>query len=62
MVLITIPPAGAPLSPFSEACARLRAAGHTVEPSDIPGLTIVSGIGELTIRQVIGFAAGLPQA
>ena len=36
---------------LTEAAYELKAAGHTVEPSDIPGLVLVDGI-ELTTNQV----------
>lgn len=42
---------------FENACEALRAAGYTIEPSDIPGLTLVDG-KELTISQVINLAFG----
>ena len=42
-------------SAFSEAVAKLRAAGYNVQPADIPGLTLV-GHHELTMAQVINFA------
>lgn len=36
---------------LSEAAYELALAGHTVEPSDIPGLVLVDG-RELTMNQV----------
>jgi hypothetical protein len=55
------PPPIPPSNPFSEACAKLRAAGYTLAPADMPGLTIVSGPGmmgsELTMGQVIDLAS-----
>lgn len=44
-----------PPNTFSAACAELRAAGHTLAPSDIPGLTIVDG-AEMTMGQIISRA------
>ncbi len=37
--------------PFAMAVWKLRSCGYSVQPSDVPGLTIVDGI-ELTINQV----------
>lgn len=50
-----------PSNPFSDASAKLRAAGHSLEPSYIPGLTWVSGPlapsgYEATIGQVLDMA------
>lgn len=44
-------------SPLNEAVTELRRRGHSVGPSEgIPGLFTVSGVGELTIGQVIDIA------
>ena len=40
---------------FGEAVQYLRSIGKAVEPSDIPGLTMVDG-HELTIEQVVDYA------
>lgn len=43
------------MTEFQEACQILRDRGHTVEPSDIQGLTLIDG-RELTVGQVIDMA------
>lgn len=44
-----------PDNPFSRGVAELRRRGHDVRPSDMPGLVLVSGMGELTMGQVASF-------
>jgi hypothetical protein len=44
-------------SPLNIAVNKLRERGHSVSPADgVPGLFDVSGVGELTIGQVIDLA------
>jgi len=43
------------MNAFNDAINILKERGHTIEPSDIPGLTLVDG-RELTIGQVIDMA------
>lgn len=47
-----------PLTPFAKAVETLRRLGYTVVPASMMGLVIVDG-QELTIADVIGFAATL---